>query len=536
MNLLTQAVGYKCTVHLHYCNNLQSLTKMAQLTVLLVTISVLILLILWYKFKLSKSSNSAPSLPPGPSSLPIVGYLPFLRHTDLHTQFTNMAHTYGPIFMFKLGSKLHVVINTPELAKVVVRDQDEAFCHRDQTIAALEMSYGGQDIIVSNNNDNWRKLQKIFVHKILSKTSLEASRSLRRDEVRKTIKNIFGKIGTTVNIRDIAFSTQTNLLTRMIWENISDKGEKNDNLAADLDIAASNIVRIFGLVNLSDVFPSLAWFDLQGIERDMKKQRNKLDQIFTSIIKDRIESNSKESQDGEQQCEGKKDFLQILLSHMDQKDTTSLNMTQIKDIMIAGTETTATTIEWAIASIMHNHNVMKILQEELAEIVGLNNVVEEFHLPKLIYLYATIKETLRMYPILPFLIPRSPRKECMVGGYKIPKGSTIFLNVWSIHRDPQYWDNPLEFNPERFFKSKCDTNGNDMKFFPFGSGRRMCAGISLAEKMLMFILASLLHSFDWNLPKGEDHDLTEKFGITLKKRKPLVAIPFQRLPDVRLYM
>lgn len=204
--------------------------------------------------------------------------------------------------------------------------------------------------------------------------------------------------------------------------------------------------------------------------------------------------------------------------------------------MIAGTETTATTVEWAMASIMHHQNVTKRVKEELAQVVGLNNIVEESHLPKLKYLYATVKETLRMYPVVPFLMPRKARNACMVGGYVVPKDCTIFLNVWSIHRDPRYWDNPLEFNPERFLTNSLDTNGNDMKFFPFGSGRRICAGIPLAERMLMLILASLLHSFDWSLPESEEHDLTEKFGITLMKRKPLVALPSQRLQDVRLYM
>ncbi|KAI7743511.1 hypothetical protein M8C21_033291, partial [Ambrosia artemisiifolia] len=479
-------MSYKCTSDLCYVTSI--ICKMAhlnnnnnELAILLVTISLLILATLWYKFKLSNHSHKTPSLPPGPISLPIVGYLPFLRPAILHRQFTNMADTYGPIFKCQLGSKLYIVINNPELAKVVVRDQDEAFSDRDQTIAALAITYGGKDIVVSNNNDNWRKLRKIFVHEMLSNKNLEAS-------VRKTIKNVFGKIGTTINIRDIAFTTEASVLTRMVWGNTLDKAVGISNLGAELDKVASNIDRLFG-------------------RRDMKKQHTKLDQLFTSIIEDRIESSSKESQD---QGEGNKDFLEILLSHVDEKDT-SLNMTQMKalllDVMIAGTDTTATTVEWAMASIMHNNKVMRRVTEELAEVVGLENIVQESHLPKLKYLKA--------------------REACLVGGYTIPKGCTIFVNVWSIHRDPRYWDNPLEFNPERFLTHKLDNNGNDLKFFPFGSGRRICAGVPLAEKMLVFILASLLHSFDWRLPKGEEHDLSETFGIVLKKRKPLVVVPSQ---------
>ncbi|KAI3820729.1 hypothetical protein L1987_08277 [Smallanthus sonchifolius] len=446
-----------------------------------------------------------------------------------------MAHTYGPIFKMKLGSKLHVVINTRELAKVVVRDQDEAFSNRDQSAAALAITYGGQDIVFSNNNHNWRKLRKLFVHEVLSNKNLEASGSFRRDEVRKAIKDVFGKIGTAINVREIAFATETNVLTRTIWENTSDEVVKHRNLGAEIDDVAANIVKIFGRVNLSDFFPSLARFDLQGVERDMKMQRDKLDKLFSGIIEDRIKSNFERSQH-EVKREGKKDFVQILLDHRDEKDGTSLSMTQMKalllDVMIAGTETTATTVEWAMACIISDHKVMKKVQEELDEIVGLNNMVEESHLPKLKYLDATIKETLRLYPIIPFLIPRSPSKACTVGGYTIPKGCTIILNVWSIHRDSRYWDNPMKFNPERFLADKWDYKGNNLVYFPFGSGRRMCAGLPLAEKMLMLILASLLHSFDWSLPKGEEPDFTEIFSIALKKTKPLIAIPSQRFVTV----
>ncbi|XP_076938661.1 flavonoid 3',5'-hydroxylase-like, partial [Bidens hawaiensis] len=300
--------------------------------VLVVTISVLILAILYCKFILSNSSNGAPSLPPGPRSFPIIGYLPYIT-PDLHTQLTNMAHTYGPIFKFKLGSRLHVVISTAELAKVVVRDQDEAFSDRDQSTAALVLTYDGLDIAFSKNNPNWRKLRKILVHEVLSNKNLKATSYFRRDEVRKTVKNVFDRIGTTVNIRDIAFSTETNVLTRTIWENTSDEGLKTSNLGDEINMVTSNVIKIFGRVNLSDFFPSLVRFDLQGVERDMKIQVNKLDTLFTSIIENRIESNFKMSQE-EVGYEGKKDFVQILLDHKDEKDGISLSMTQMKAILL----------------------------------------------------------------------------------------------------------------------------------------------------------------------------------------------------------
>ncbi|KAJ0750009.1 putative cytochrome P450 [Helianthus annuus] len=506
---------------------------------ILVTIAVVLLAVLWYKFT---HSITSPSLPPGPRSLPILGYLPFLG-PELHKQFTNMANTYGPIFKFHLGSKLHVVINSLELAKEVVRDHDEIFANRNLTVAASVITYGGQDLVWSMNNSNWRKLRKIFVHEALSSKNLEACGSFRMDEVRKTIRNVFSKIGTPVDISEITFMTQTNVLTSLICGNTSDREKNNNHLASELQTVSANIVEIFGRPNLSDFFPILAWFDLQRIERNMKKQLHKMDQITESMIQDGIKSNSKKVLDGVGDREKKKDFLQILLDLRSQEDGTLLSITQIKalllDIMVAGTETTSTLIEWVMAEIMMNHQVMNAIQEELAKVVGLNNIVEETHLSQLKYLDAVVKETLRLHPVVPFVLPRSPSQDCVVGGYTIPKGCTVFLNVWSIQRDPRYWDKPLEFYPKRFLSyessKKCDYKGNNLKFFPFGSGRRLCAGLPLAEKMTLFILASLLHSFNWSLPKGEEHDLSEKVGITLKKVKPLTLIPSQRLPNASLY-
>ena len=179
---------------------------------------------------------------------------------------------------------------------------------------------------------------------------------------------------------------------------------------------------------------------------------------------------------------------------------------------------------------------MRKAQQELEEVVGKDKIVEESHIHKLPYLYAVMKEVLRLHPALPLLVPHCPSETCTVGGYTIPKGSRVFVNVWAIHRDPSVWENPLEFNPDRFLNGKWDYSGSDFSYFPFGSGRRICAGIAMAERMFMYSVATLLHSFDWKLPEGEKVDLTEKFGIVLKLKNPLVAIPTPRLSDPALYV
>lgn len=211
-----------------------------------------------------------------------------------------------------------------------------------------------------------------------------------------------------------------------------------------------------------------------------------------------------------------------------------------QDFFVAGTHTTTTVTECTMMELLKNPDIMKKIQDELEQVVGLNNIVEESHLPNLPYLDATIKETFRLHPTLPLLVTRSPNKSCKVDKYTVPKGSNVFLNVWAIQRDPKYWDNPLEFNPNRFLNhdgttnTKFDYNGLNTNFLAFGAGRRRCPGVPLSEKMLMYLLASLLHSFNWTLPDVKEHEMSEK--LVPKKQKSLIAIPSQRLPAKKLYI
>lgn len=170
--------------------------------------------------------------------------------------------------------------------------------------------------------------------------------------------------------------------------------------------------------------------------------------------------------------------------------------------------------------------------------VGNDNNVEESHLSKLTYLHAVVKETLRLHPAAPLLLPRSPSKSCNVGGYNIPKGTKVFLNAWAMHRDPHFWATPTEFRPERFLEAhdeKLDYFGNNLKYIPFGAGRRICAGLPLGERMLMHVVAMLLHLFEWKLPNGSKLDCEEKLGVVLEKSTPLIAVPVPRLSKLELY-
>lgn len=477
----------------------------------------------------SKSKKISPPLPPGPRSFPLVGNLLSLD-PDLHTYFASLGKSYGPIVTLWLGHKVGIVINSPVIAREVLKDQDTTFANRDVPAAGIEATYGGKDIVWTPYGPKWRMLRRVCVSEMLSKTTLDSVYDLRRNEIRQTIGYFYSRNGLPVDVGEQMFLTIMNVITNMMWGGTV-KGKDRAGLGTEFRLVVNEMTRLLGTPNVSDFYPSLGRFDLQGVRKKMKVLAKKFDDIFEKMIKKRQEM------DGQ---EGSKDFLQFLLKLKDDQDAKDpLSMTHLKsllmDMVVGGTDTTSNSVEFALAEMMNKPQILQKVQEELDNVVGKDNIVEESHLPKLPYLYAVMKEILRLHPVLPLMVPHCPSETCVVGGYTIPKGSRVFVNVWSIHRDPSIWENPLEFIPERFLDGKWDYSGKDFSYFPFGSGRRICAGIAMAERMFLFSLASLLHSFDWKLPEGQKLDLSEKFGIVLKKTVPLVLIPTPRLSKPELY-
>jgi cytochrome P450 len=166
---------------------------------------------------------------------------------------------------------------------------------------------------------------------------------------------------------------------------------------------------------------------------------------------------------------------------------------------------------------------MEKVKKELDIQVGKERCVNELDISKLVYLQAIVKETLRLYPAAPLSGPREFSENCTLGNFQVKKGTRLITNLWKIHTDPNVWPDPLEFNPERFLTTHKDVDfrGNHFELLPFGSGRRMCPGISFGLQMLHFSLASFLHSFDILNPTPGLIDMSEKFGITNTKATPL---------------
>ncbi len=181
-----------------------------------------------------------------------------------------------------------------------------------------------------------------------------------------------------------------------------------------------------------------------------------------------------------------------------------------------------------MAELLHNPEKMAKLRKELKEVFGKDGLVQESDISKLNYLRAVVKETLRLHPPAPFLVPHKAENDVEMCGFTVPRNAQILVNVWAMGRDSSIWPDPNLFLPERFLEKDIDFKGSDFELIPFGAGRRICPGLPLANRMVHLMLASLVHCFNWKLAdemKPEDIDMTETFGITLHKAEPLRAIP-----------
>lgn len=181
-----------------------------------------------------------------------------------------------------------------------------------------------------------------------------------------------------------------------------------------------------------------------------------------------------------------------------------------------------------MAELMRNPSVMSRAQAEVrAAFMGQMKVFEE-GLGELSYLQCVIKETLRLHTPGPLLMPRECQENCKILGYDVPKGTTVLVNAWAISRDPECWDEPEAFVPERFMSSVRDYKGNNFEFIPFGAGRRICPGMLFGIANIELALASLLFYFDWSLPDGilpSELDMTEAFGVTARNKVDLLLRP-----------
>ncbi|KAK7330300.1 hypothetical protein VNO77_24490 [Canavalia gladiata] len=473
------------------------------------------------------------SLPPGPRPWPIVGNLPHMGPVPHHA-LAALARIHGPLMHLRLGFVDVVVAASASVAEQFLKVHDANFSSRPPNSGAKYIAYNYQDLVFAPYGPRWRLLRKISSVHLFSGKALDDFRHLRQEEVGRLTRNLATTGSKAVNLGQLLNVCTTNALARvMIGRRVFNDGNGGcDPMADEFKSMVVELMVLAGVFNIGDFVPALEWLDLQGVQAKMKKLHKRFDSFLSSIVEEhKIISKTEKHQD----------MLSTLLSLKDSpEDGEKLTDTEIKALLLnmfaAGTDTSSSTTEWAIAELIKNPNLMVKLQQELDSVVGRDRLVTELDLPHLPYLEAVVKETFRLHPSTPLSLPRVAAESCEIFGYHIPKGATLLVNVWAIARDPKEWPNPLEFKPERFLpggeKADVDVKGNDFEVIPFGAGRRICAGMTMGLRVVQLLTATLAHAFDWDLENGlnpEKLNMDEAYGLTLQRAVPLSVHPRPRL-------
>ncbi|PQM33656.1 cytochrome P450 71D11-like [Prunus yedoensis var. nudiflora] len=316
--------------------------------------------------------------------------------------------------------------------------------------------------------------------------------------------------GSPINLTEEIYSSTYTVTSRAAF------GKKNKDHEKFI-YAVKESIKVAAGFDLADVFPSVKLLNLiGGIRPKLERLHKETDRIMENIIKEHKKDRAT-SESGEGKAE--EDLVDVLLKFQERGNGFEFSLTTdnikavILDIFGAGSETSATAVDWAMSEMIKNPRIMKIAQDEVSEVFNTKGQVDETCIREMKYLNSVIKETLRLHPPAPLLLPRECRESCEINGYEIPVKTKVIVNGWAI---------------ERFLDSSIDYRGTNFEYIPFGSGRRICPGISYGLANVELPLAFLLYHFDWKLPNGKNHedlDMTEAFCITVRRKEDLHLIP-----------
>ncbi|KAL6583162.1 hypothetical protein OROMI_005240 [Orobanche minor] len=487
------------------------------------TVSVFLFLYLIQQFLGPKKKSR---LPPGPIGIPIIGHFHLLGknpHQDLH----RLAQKHGPIMYMRFGSVPTIVVSSPAAAELFLKTHDLVFANRPHHEASSYLGYEQRNIVFGRYGPYWRNMRKLCTLELLSNLKISQFQPMRKAELGLLVRSLIHAYEKK-QVVDMSLKIATLSADMTCLMVFGKKFAGGDLDGQGLKEVMKETMEEAAAFNLGDYFPYLRRFDLQGSASRLKR----LSKIFDGFLERIIDEHVRDKDEGKET----RDFVDTMMGIMESGEAGfDFDRRHVKavllDMLLAGMDTSAAAVEWALSEIIRHPPVMKKLQKELQETIGMNQMVEESHLSSLKYLDCVVKESMRVHPVGPLLIHES-MENCEVDGFHIPKRSRVLINVWAIARDPDFWKNPETFSPDRFLGSNMDVRGRDFQLIPFGTGRRGCPGLQLGLTMVQLMVAQLVHCFDWELPDGmlvSELDMSENFGLVTARDKHLMAIPMYRL-------
>ncbi|TKW03658.1 hypothetical protein SEVIR_7G055000v4 [Setaria viridis] len=474
-------------------------------------------------------SRSPQRLPPSPPGWPVIGHLHLLSSGMPHHVMADLARSMkAPLLGLRMGSVRAVVISKPELARAALTSNDAALASRPHLLSGQFLSFGCSDVTFAPAGAYHRMARRVVVSELLSARRVATYGAVRVKELRILLAHLTKNTtpGSPVDLSECCLNLANDVLCRVAFGRRLPHG-KGDRLGAVLTEAQD----LFAGFNVGDFFPELepVASTVTGLRRRLKSCLADLREVCDEIVDEHL-SGKRPRIPGDRD----EDFVDVLLRVQKSPDLevplTDDNLKAlVLDMFVAGTDTTFATLEWVMTELVRHPRILKKAQDEVRRVVGVKGRVEEADLGELHCMRAIIKETFRLHPPVPLLVPRESVAPCTLGGYDVPARTRVFINTFAMGRDPEIWENPMEYSPERFENGggEIDLKDPDFKLLPFGGGRRGCPGYTFALATVQVSLASLLYHFEWALPAGvraEDVNLEESFGLSTRKKEPLFVV------------
>lgn len=373
-------------------------------------------------------------------------------------------------------------------------------------------------VVAASYGDHWRNLHRIMSIEIFSSSRLNNFLGIRNDEVKRLLSNLArdsSKDFARVELKPMLVDLALNSVMRMVagkrycgdnWDNVTDLEETEQ-----FKKLVGKITGGCGIGNAANSLPILRW--IGNHEKKVINFAKKMDKFLQGLISE----HRKNKGEGNTMI----DHLLSLQETNPDYYTDQIIKGLVVVMIIAGTDTSAVTLEWAMTNLLNHPEVLDKVREEIDAQIGEDRLIEESDVANLPYLQSVMWETLRLYPAAPILLPHMSSEDCAIGGYHVPRGTTVLINAYTIHRDPSLWEDAEIFKPERFENGGINESH---KLLPFGLGRRACPGAGLAQRIVSLTLGSMIQCFEWKRMSEEKIDLTEGKGTTMPKVQPLVAM------------
>ncbi|CAI0421929.1 unnamed protein product [Linum tenue] len=496
-------------------------------TMALYFLPTIFLVLVISKLLLTKSSEAKRrrrNLPPSPPSLPFIGHLHLLKQ-PVHRTLQTLSNKYGPIMSLTLGVRNAIVVSSPSLAEECLNKNDVVFANRPNNFVGWKIiGYNYTTMGASPYGPHWRNLRRLSTVELLSTARLNSFLHIRRDEVTRFVRELVNAADVSgfrkVEVKSRLVGLSMNMVMRMVAGKryFGEEGKEGREEGERFKELIRDVFELSGTSNPVDFLPALRWVDFSGLEKRMRETQARTDAFFQGLIDENRNGGVQRDDDT-----GRKTMIDTFLSLQEFEPETYSDETikgHVMTMILAGTDTSAATIEWAMSLLLNHPKVLSKARAEIDSVVGNNRIVDESDCPKLPYLQCIINETFRLHPVTPTLVPHQSSEDCVVGGYHISKGTMLLVNAWAIHRDPTIWKDPMAFYPERHEGVEVEP----YKLLPFGMGRRSCPGSGLANRVVSVGLAALIQCFEWERIGQELLDMSEGQGLTTPKAKPLEAL------------